>query len=79
MISSAEFTVGTQGQGTYEITREVEQIVARSGVTAGLVSIFVPHTSCSRPARSGIDSLVRVSAIRMCAGMSSAPSSVCSK
>ena len=47
MISSGEFTVGTKGQGTYEITREVEQIVARSAVTAGLVSVFVRHTSCS--------------------------------
>ncbi len=47
MISNGEFTVGTKGQGTYEITREVEQIVARSGAATGLVSVFVPHTSCS--------------------------------
>ncbi len=37
----------SSGKGTYEITREVEEGVRESGLTDGLASIFVRHTSCS--------------------------------
>ncbi len=47
MTSSGEFTVRTSGKRTYEITGDVERIVAASGVTTGMVSVFVQHTSCS--------------------------------
>ena len=46
-VHSASFTVATRGKGTYEITHEVESGVARSGVQAGTVTVFVRHTSCS--------------------------------
>jgi secondary thiamine-phosphate synthase enzyme len=41
------FDVGTKGKGTYEITSEVQQIVARSKVSTGTATVFVRHTSCS--------------------------------
>jgi secondary thiamine-phosphate synthase enzyme len=41
------FSVPTTGKGTYEITREVERIVADSGVANGTTTVFVQHTSCS--------------------------------
>lgn len=37
----------THGKGTIEITREVAEIVARSGIVSGTVTVFVRHTSAS--------------------------------
>ena len=37
----------THGKRTYEITDAVEKIVSGSGIRDGLVTVFVPHTSCS--------------------------------
>lgn len=41
------FTILTRGKGTREITREVEDVVSRSGIREGIVTIFVRHTSAS--------------------------------
>lgn len=40
-------TVSTRGKGTYEITGAVEEIVRRSGVRTGTVTVFLQHTSAS--------------------------------
>ena len=39
--------VPTNGKGTYEVTEEVERIVAESGVGTGTVTVFIRHTSAS--------------------------------
>jgi secondary thiamine-phosphate synthase enzyme len=41
------FSVRTRGKGTTGITREVAEIVARSGISTGIVTVFVRHTSAS--------------------------------
>ncbi len=41
------FQLRTEGKGTYEITVEVQSIVAKSGIAAGMATVFVQHTSCS--------------------------------
>lgn len=41
------FSVRTRGKGTWEISREVEEIVSRSGIREGTVTVFVRHTSAS--------------------------------
>jgi secondary thiamine-phosphate synthase enzyme len=41
------FVVQTKGKGTYEITHEVELIVRQSGVTTGIATVFLQHTSAS--------------------------------
>jgi len=46
-IHTASLTVATKGKGTYEITQGITRIIAESGVQAGLVTVFVRHTSCS--------------------------------
>jgi secondary thiamine-phosphate synthase enzyme len=46
-VHSDRFTVRTRGKGTYEITELVREIVDRSGIAAGTVTVFVQHTSCS--------------------------------
>jgi secondary thiamine-phosphate synthase enzyme len=42
-----ELTVGTRGQGLYEITREVVSWVRESGIRTGLCTVFLRHTSAS--------------------------------
>ncbi len=44
---SAEFSLRTQGKGTYEITDEVVRAVSVAGIATGTVTVFVQHTSAS--------------------------------
>lgn len=41
------FTLTTKGKGTYEITGEVASLLKRSGITTGLATVFLQHTSAS--------------------------------
>ena len=47
IAQTGQFRVGTCGKGTYEITDEVENVVRDSGVSDGVVTVFVKHTSAS--------------------------------
>lgn len=47
MLSQERFEVATRGRGSYEITREVQAIVAASGARHGIAQVFVHHTSAS--------------------------------
>jgi secondary thiamine-phosphate synthase enzyme len=47
MFHAESFTVSTKGRGTYEISREVQQVVRGAGVERGLCTVFVHHTSAS--------------------------------
>jgi secondary thiamine-phosphate synthase enzyme len=42
-----DLTLGTRGQGTYEITGQCEAVLRRSGLRHGVVTVFCRHTSCS--------------------------------
>ncbi|MBV9491364.1 MAG: YjbQ family protein, partial [Verrucomicrobia bacterium] len=44
---SAEFSISTKGQGTYEITDRVAEVVRLSEIRTGLATVFVRHTSAS--------------------------------
>ena len=46
-IVSHRLTVATRGKGLYEITREIAQWLGGLSVKAGLLTIFVQHTSAS--------------------------------
>lgn len=46
-VHSESLSLSTKGKGTYEITDQIQEIVARSGIAAGTVTVFVQHTSCS--------------------------------
>lgn len=41
------FVVSTRGKGTIEITDRVESLLRASGITTGLATVFVQHTSAS--------------------------------
>jgi secondary thiamine-phosphate synthase enzyme len=47
MISQEEISVPTSGRGTYDLSDQIQQIVASSGVVTGLCHIFIRHTSAS--------------------------------
>ncbi len=47
MVKQAGFEVTTRARGTYLIDRQVQEIVAASGIDTGLCQVFVQHTSAS--------------------------------
>jgi len=47
MIMQREFSVSTNGRGTYDLTAKIESAVKSSGIQTGLCNIFVCHTSAS--------------------------------
>ncbi len=48
-VYTEEFSVRTQGKGTYEISDEIRAIVSKSGITNGQVTVFLQHGSANRP------------------------------
>jgi secondary thiamine-phosphate synthase enzyme len=54
-----QLTIDTRGRGTREITREVQQVVERSGVDQGLCFLFIHHTSASLIVCENADPTVR--------------------
>lgn len=46
-MPQTRFTISTTGQGLYEFTPQVSDWVRREGPRAGLLTLFVQHTSCS--------------------------------
>ncbi|MEQ8288180.1 MAG: secondary thiamine-phosphate synthase enzyme YjbQ [Gammaproteobacteria bacterium] len=52
--------VNTRGRGTYEITREVQELVAATSIQTGLCHLFIQHTSASIMLCENADPDVRV-------------------
>src|SRR3954463_10296137 len=50
--------VPTRGRGLIDVSRKVQDVVAASGVTVGLCSIFVQHTSASLVIQENADPAV---------------------
>lgn len=40
-------TIATTGQGLHEFTQDLRRFIAEAGISTGLVTVFVRHTSCS--------------------------------
>ena len=60
MVLRETLTVETRrGRSTYEITRQVQEIVGRSGIDDGLCNVFVKHTSASLIVCENADPTVR--------------------
>jgi secondary thiamine-phosphate synthase enzyme len=53
------FTITTSGQGLYEFTDRASSFVSDAGVDAGLLTVFVRHTSCSLLIQENADPDVR--------------------
>jgi secondary thiamine-phosphate synthase enzyme len=46
-VHTEQLELRTKGKGTYEITDRIQQVVERSRIATGTVTVFVQHTSCS--------------------------------
>ena len=46
-VHQRSLEIATRGRGFVDVTRAIAEVVAGSGVTIGLCSIFVQHTSAS--------------------------------
>jgi len=69
MTYQESLQTSTRGRGTYEITHEVEQVVARSDITTGVCHIFIHHTSASLVLCENADPSVRTDLERFMAKM----------
>ena len=58
-VHTDQISIRTRGNGTYEFTRELNQIVAESGIRSGVATVFVRHTSCSLVIMENADSSAR--------------------
>lgn len=56
---AASLSVRTSGKGTYEITRQIESIVAEAGIFTGTATVFVQHTSASLVIMENADASAR--------------------
>lgn len=46
-VHQERLTVSTPGAGLHDVTADIARVVSASGVTTGLVTVFVQHTSAS--------------------------------
>lgn len=60
MIEQAILTIETRGPGLYAFTDRVSDFVAQAGLQAGLLTLFLRHTSCSLLIQENADPDVRV-------------------
>ena len=59
MIHQFEFSVSTDGRGTYDLSDDIQRYVADSGVRTGLCHVFLRHTSASLMLCENADPAVR--------------------
>lgn len=59
LMPQSIITLQTTGPGLYEFTDRVTAFVRQSGVEAGLLTLFVRHTSCSLLVQENADPDVR--------------------
>ncbi len=60
MPKQTRFVVRTRGAGLYEFTRDVADWLGGTGVSDGLLTLFVRHTSCSLLIQENADPDVQV-------------------
>jgi secondary thiamine-phosphate synthase enzyme len=46
-VHQRALSVATQGRGFYDVTAQVARVVAESGISTGLCTVFLRHTSAS--------------------------------
>ncbi|MFZ0256632.1 MAG: secondary thiamine-phosphate synthase enzyme YjbQ [Gammaproteobacteria bacterium] len=59
MLVQKSVSVATRGRGTYDVTGQIQAVVANSGVRAGLCHVFIHHTSASLMLCENADPTVR--------------------
>ena len=56
---NTELSIAVSGQGLYEITPDVETVVAASGSADGLATVYIRHTSASLVIQENADPAVQ--------------------
>ncbi len=59
-LHQTQLTISTSGRNTYNITHEIESLIAESGINTGLCHVFIHHTSASLIITENADPDVRV-------------------
>ncbi|WP_455218173.1 secondary thiamine-phosphate synthase enzyme YjbQ [Kaarinaea lacus] len=59
MYSQETLRIGTRGRGSFNVTRDVQSVVAASGIQTGLCHVFITHTSASLMLCENADPAVR--------------------
>lgn len=59
MFDQLELCVETTGRGTYDVSQQVQDAVAASGIEAGMCHVFIRHTSASLVLCENADPAVR--------------------
>lgn len=54
-----QITITTKGRGSYDITREIQNIISNTNIDTGLCHVFVHHTSASLMLCENADPAVR--------------------
>jgi secondary thiamine-phosphate synthase enzyme len=47
MLHQQTLTLRTDGRGTYELSEQLQRLIAESGITTGICHVFIRHTSAS--------------------------------
>ena len=55
MQRTTQLQVATRGKGLYDFTAEVERWLASAGITTGLLTLFIQHTSASLTIQENAD------------------------
>jgi secondary thiamine-phosphate synthase enzyme len=58
-VHQEQVAVRTKGRGLQDVTAEVRRVVGQAGVTTGLCTVFVQHTSASLVIQENADPSVR--------------------
>lgn len=59
MVIQQQLQVETRGRNTYDITRQVTQVIESSGISTGICQLFIRHTSASLILCENADPIVR--------------------
>ena len=59
MVFQQSIKISTLGRGTSNVTRQINDLINQSGISTGLVNIFVQHTSASLILCENADPTVR--------------------
>jgi len=59
VIRQEELSISTGGRGTYDLSNDIQQVVASSGIRTGICHVFVRHTSASLMLCENADPAVR--------------------
>ena len=59
MVHQQQLQFSTRGRGTFDISRQVDEVIHNSGINQGICQIFVHHTSASLILCENADPAVR--------------------